>query len=265
MFDRFTERARRVMTLARTEAQALRNDYIGTEHVLLGLVQEGTGVAAQVLKNLDVDLKKVRAEVEGLVEQGTSPATRGQFPFTPRAKRVLELALEEAQGLGHNYIGTEHLLLGLIRENDGPAAHVLRNLGVGTEAVREEVAELLGVESHVLPGLPGMPGSASRPRLPGRRPPLSFEDFSVFLDWARRRLPPPPDVAEVEKALADRTAEMQEAVAREEYEEAAAVRRAVEDLRTRLLAALVDWKERAWKDFWDHEATRDPGEGPRAG
>ncbi len=147
MFDRFTERARKVMTLARQEAQKLNNDYIGTEHILLGLVQEGSGVAAQVLKNLDVDLRKVRAEVERLVEQGTSPVSGSQLPFTPRAKRVLELALEEAQTLGHNYIGTEHLLLGLIRESDGPAAHVLQNLGVKPEDVREEVVELLGADA----------------------------------------------------------------------------------------------------------------------
>ena len=147
MFDRFTERARKVMTLARQEAQKLNNDYIGTEHILLGLVQEGSGVAAQVLKNLEVDLRKVRAEVERLVEQGTSPVTGTQLPFTPRAKRVLELALEEAQNLGHNYIGTEHLLLGLIRESDGPAAHVLQNLGVKPEEVREEVVELLGADA----------------------------------------------------------------------------------------------------------------------
>jgi ATP-dependent Clp protease ATP-binding subunit ClpC len=146
MFDRFTERARKVMTLARQEAQKLNNDYIGTEHILLGLVQEGSGVAAQVLKNLDVDLRKVRAEVERLVEQGTSPVSGSQLPFTPRAKRVLELAMEEAQTLGHNYIGTEHLLLGLIRESDGPAAHVLQNLGVKPEEVREEVVELLGAD-----------------------------------------------------------------------------------------------------------------------
>ncbi|HEU4395102.1 MAG TPA: ATP-dependent Clp protease ATP-binding subunit [Planctomycetota bacterium] len=147
MFDRFTERARKVMTLARQEAQKLNNDYIGTEHILLGLVQEGSGVAAQVLKNLDVDLRKVRAEVERLVEHGTSPVSGTQLPFTPRAKRVLELALEEAQNLGHNYIGTEHLLLGLIRESDGPAAHVLQNLGVKPEDVREEVIELLGADA----------------------------------------------------------------------------------------------------------------------
>ncbi|MCU0726321.1 MAG: ATP-dependent Clp protease ATP-binding subunit [Planctomycetes bacterium] len=147
MFDRFTERARKVMGLARQEAQRFGHDYIGTEHVLLGLVQEGNGVAAQVLKNLDVEMKKIRIEVEKLVKNGTNTVSMGQLPFTPRAKKVLELALEEAQSLGHNYIGTEHLLLGLIKENEGIAAQVLMNLDVKLEEVREEVLELLGAQS----------------------------------------------------------------------------------------------------------------------
>ncbi len=146
MFDRFTDRARKVMGLARQEAQRFNHDYIGTEHILLGLVQEGSGVAASVLKNLDIDLKKIRQEVEKLVSNGTSMVTMGQLPFTPRAKKVLELSLEEASNLGHTYIGTEHLLLGLIRENEGIAAQVLRNLKVKLEDVRDEVLELLGAE-----------------------------------------------------------------------------------------------------------------------
>jgi ATP-dependent Clp protease ATP-binding subunit ClpC len=147
MFDRFTDRARKVMGLARQEAQRLNHEYIGTEHILLGLVQEGSGVAANVLKNLSVDLKKIRQEVEKLVKTGPSMVTMGQLPFTPRAKKVLELALEEASNLGHNYIGTEHILLGLIRERDGKAAKVLTNLGVKLEQVREEVLEFLGAEA----------------------------------------------------------------------------------------------------------------------
>jgi ATP-dependent Clp protease ATP-binding subunit ClpC len=146
MFDRFTDRARKVMGLARQEAQRFNHDYIGTEHVLLGLVQEGSGVAASVLKNLDIDLKKIRLEVEKLVSNGTTMVTMGQLPFTPRAKKVLELSLEEASNLGHTYIGTEHLLLGLIRENEGIAAQVLRNLSVKLDDVREEVLELLGAD-----------------------------------------------------------------------------------------------------------------------
>jgi ATP-dependent Clp protease ATP-binding subunit ClpC len=146
MFDRFTDRARKVMGLARQEAQRFNHDYIGTEHILLGLVQEGSGVAASVLKNLDIDLKKIRHEVEKLVSSGTTMVTMGQLPFTPRAKKVLELSLEEASNLGHTYIGTEHLLLGLIRENEGIAAQVLRNLKVKLEDVRDEVLELLGAD-----------------------------------------------------------------------------------------------------------------------
>ncbi len=146
MFDRFTDRARKVMGLARQEAQRFNHDYIGTEHILLGLVQEGAGVAASVLKNLDVDLKKIRHEVEKLVASGTTMVTMGQLPFTPRAKKVLELASRRRSNLGHTYIGTEHLLLGLIREDEGIAAQVLRNLKVKLEEVREEVLELLGAE-----------------------------------------------------------------------------------------------------------------------
>ena len=127
MFDRFTERARKVMSLARQEAQRFNHEYLGTEHVLLGLVQEGSGVAARVLKRLDVELRKIRLEVEKIVKNGTNMVTMGQLPFTPRAKKVLELALEEAQNLGHNYIGTEHILLGLLREEEGLAARVLES------------------------------------------------------------------------------------------------------------------------------------------
>ena len=115
MFDRFTDRAKKVMNLARQEAQRFNHEYLGTEHVLLGLVQEGSGVAANVLKNMGIDLNKIRMEVEKIVKTGPSMVTMGQLPFTPRAKKVLELSMEEAGTIGHNYIGTEHLLLGLIQ------------------------------------------------------------------------------------------------------------------------------------------------------
>jgi len=146
MFERFTERARKVMSLARQEAQRLNHEYIGTEHILLGLIQEGSGVAANVLKNLDVDPRKIRAEVERMVKPGSNVVQMGQLPFTPRAKKVLELALEEANNLGHNYIGTEHLLLGLLREHDSVAAQALTALGLKLDALRDEVLEFLGAE-----------------------------------------------------------------------------------------------------------------------
>jgi ATP-dependent Clp protease ATP-binding subunit ClpC len=134
------------MTLARQEAHRYNHHYLVTEHILLGLVQEGSGVAANVLRNMNIDLAKIRTEVEKLVKTGPSMVTMGQLPFTPRAKKVLELSMEEAGNLGHNYIGTEHLLLGLIKENEGIAAKVLTNLGVKLEDVREEVLEFLGAE-----------------------------------------------------------------------------------------------------------------------
>ncbi|MEM7204224.1 MAG: ATP-dependent Clp protease ATP-binding subunit [Planctomycetota bacterium] len=148
MFDRFTDRAKKVMSFARQEAQRFNHEYIGTEHILLGLVQEGSGVAANVLKNMSIDLEKIRLEVEKIVKTGPSMVTMGQLPFTPRAKKVLELSMEEASQLNHNYIGTEHLLLGLIKENEGIAAQVLMNLGIKLEDVREEVLEFLGASDN---------------------------------------------------------------------------------------------------------------------
>ena len=144
MFERLTDRARKVMALANQEAQRLNHEYIGTEHILLGLVKEGSGVGANVLKNLDIDLRKVRIEVEKLVKTGPEMVTMGKLPQTPRAKKVIEYAIEEARNLNHNYVGTEHLLLGLLREHDGVAAQVLMNLGLKLEEVREEVLNLLG-------------------------------------------------------------------------------------------------------------------------
>lgn len=144
MYERFTDRARKVMQLANQEAQRFNHEYIGTEHILLGLVKEGSGVAANVLKNLDVDLRKIRLEVEKLVQSGPEMVTMGKLPQTPRAKKVIEYSMEEARNLNHNYVGTEHILLGLLSEQEGVAAQVLMNLGLKLEEVREEVLNLLG-------------------------------------------------------------------------------------------------------------------------
>ncbi len=171
MFERFTDRARKVMALANQEAQRFNHEYIGTEHILLGLVKEGSGVGANVLKNLDVDLRKVRLEVEKLVKRGPDMVTMGRLPQTPRAKKVIEYAIEEARSLNHNYVGTEHLLLGLLREQDGVAAQVLMNLGLRLEDVREEVLNLLGAgietEEGGAPAPPGEPkkGKSKTPAL----------------------------------------------------------------------------------------------------
>ncbi|NTV53233.1 MAG: AAA family ATPase, partial [Candidatus Firestonebacteria bacterium] len=144
MFDKFTERAKKVINLAREEAGRLGHDYIGTEHILLGLIREGGGVAAAVLENMGLDLERIRLEVEKSINMGGGTLTLGEVPFTPRAKRVLELAVEEAQALGHNYIGTEHILLGLIREGEGVASKVLEQFNVRIDKAREMTIYLLG-------------------------------------------------------------------------------------------------------------------------
>jgi ATP-dependent Clp protease ATP-binding subunit ClpC len=144
MYERFTDRARKVMQLANQEALRFNHEFIGTEHILLGLIQEGSGVAANVLKNLDIDLRKIRLEIEKIVQTGPDIVISSKLPQTPRAKKVIEFAIEEARNLNHNYVGTEHLLLGLLREQEGVAAQVLMNLGLKLEDVREEVLNLLG-------------------------------------------------------------------------------------------------------------------------
>jgi len=148
MFERFTEKAIKVIMLAQEEARRLGHNFVGTEQILLGLIGEGTGVAAKVLKSLGVNLKDSRIEVEKIIGRG-SGFVAVEIPFTPRAKRVLELSLEEARQLGHNYIGTEHLLLGLIREGEGVAARVLENLNIDLTKVRTQVIRMLGETAEV--------------------------------------------------------------------------------------------------------------------
>ena len=156
MFERFTDRARRVVVLAQEEARRLNHNYIGTEHILLGLIREGDGVAAKALESLGISLDAVRQQVEEIIGQGQQ-APSGHIPFTPRAKKVLELSLREAPQLGHNYIGTEHILLGLIREGDGVAAQVLVKLGADLNRVRQQVIQLLHGHQARRPGRPDPP------------------------------------------------------------------------------------------------------------
>ncbi len=163
MFNRFTERARKVIILAKEEARRFNHDYIGTEHILLGLIREGEGVAAAVLQKLEISLENIRLEIEKLVQPGPTTQIIGDIPFTPRAKKALELAAEEARSLGHNYIGTEHLLLGLIREGEGIASQVLLNLGMDLNSVRNEVMNLLG---SALPGMSPQGAQATKSKTP---------------------------------------------------------------------------------------------------
>ena len=152
MFERFTDRARRVVVLAQDEARRLNQNYIGTEHLLLGLIHEGDGIAARALETMGISLEAVRAQVIEIIGEGEQPTT-GHIPFTPRARKVLEYSMREALQLGHNYIGTEHILLGLLREGDGVASQVLVNLGADLNTVRQTVIELLsGFQGGNAPG-----------------------------------------------------------------------------------------------------------------
>jgi len=170
MFERFTDRARRVVVLAQEEARLLNHNYIGTEHILLGLLREGEGVACMALAKLGISLEAVRTQVAEIIGHGGSSPS-GHIPFTPRAKKVLELSLREALQLGHDYIGTEHILLGLLREGEGVAAQVLVKLGANLSSVRQQAIQIMsevGIESVIDPRGPGERGEG---RLrPGRRP-----------------------------------------------------------------------------------------------
>jgi ATP-dependent Clp protease ATP-binding subunit ClpC len=183
MYERFTDRARKVMQLANQEAQRFNHEYIGTEHILLGLVKEGSGVAANVLKNLDVDLRKIRMEVEKIVQAGPDMVTMGKLPHTPRAKKVIEYAIEEARNLNHNYVGTEHLLLGLLREQEGVAAQVLMNLNLKLDEVREEVLNLLG---HGMESSGGEPGERA-PKGGGKSKTPALDSFGRDLTELARQ------------------------------------------------------------------------------
>jgi ATP-dependent Clp protease ATP-binding subunit ClpC len=172
VFERFTERARQVVVFAQDEARALRHNYIGTEHLLLGLLREEEGVAARTLVSVGMTLERARAEVERIVGIGEVELTSGQIPFTPRAKRMLELALREALSMGHNHIGTEHVLLGLSRDDKAMAVKILRNAGIEPEGVQEKVVLMLG------PGLrPGSP-------LPRRGLRRRWQIETLLIGWA---------------------------------------------------------------------------------
>jgi four helix bundle protein len=180
MFERFTDRARKVMALANQEAQRFNHEYIGTEHILLGLVKEGSGVGATAMKNLGVDIKKLRLEVEKLVKSGPDMVTMGKLPQTPRAKRAIEYAIEEALALNHNYVGTEHILLGLLRERDGVAAQVLMNLGLTLDGVRNEVLKLLGVGEEGEPTQPCEPCAVSSGTREQKQDAASYKDLPAW-------------------------------------------------------------------------------------
>jgi ATP-dependent Clp protease ATP-binding subunit ClpA len=221
MFERFTDRARRSLFLSQEEARLLNHNYVGTEHLLLGLVSEGQGVAAKALESLGISLQTVRAQVEEIIGHGQWAPT-GHIPFTPRAKKVLELSLREATQLGHNYIGTEHILLGLVREGEGVAAQVLVKLGADLSRVRQQVIQLLS-------GYVGGREAGARTRLV--------------------RMTVPEELRQAEQQLAQVRGEKEQAIQVQDFEKAAALR----DQERQLLTRLAKW-ERAWTAGVDLEA-----------
>jgi ATP-dependent Clp protease ATP-binding subunit ClpC len=216
MFERFTDRARQVVVLAQEEARMLNHNYIGTEHILLGLIHEGEGVAAKALKSLGIRLEAVRQQVEEIIGQGQQ-APSGHIPFTPRAKKALELSLREAQQLGHNYIGTEHILLGLIREGEGVAAQVLVRLGADLNRVRQQVIQLL----HGYQGKePAAAGAGQRHRLPGLAAEflLRIDAIESRLSELEFRVGTGPDVRALDAEIAQARRDTESAIAKQDVE-----------------------------------------------
>jgi len=240
MFERFTDRARRVVVLAQEEARMLNHNYIGTEHILLGLVGEGEGVATRTLESLGISLDAVRQQVGEIMDRGHE-APSGHIPFTPRAKKVLELSLREALQLGHGYVGTEHILLGLIREGDGVAAQVLVKLGADLDRVLQQVILLLyghqGPDAGSSGSHPGAGAGAGRP-----------DDVLARLDALDRRLTAlerwvsiQPDLEDLDQQIAQVRREKEAADARQDSRAATALRA----MEKQLLAARAD-REKEW-------------------
>jgi ATP-dependent Clp protease ATP-binding subunit ClpA len=242
MFQRFTDRARRVVVLAQEEARNLNHDYVGTEHVLLGLIHEGEGVAAKALEAVGISLPGLRQKVEETVGQGQgSPSAH--IPFTPRTKKVLELSLREAHMLGHDYIGTEHILLGLIREGDGVAAQVLVSLGADLNRVRQQVMELLEAYKTERPS-PEI--SRTIRRVSGRLAEDALarvESLSSRLTAIERWVGMRADVDDLDQEIAKVRLDKEAAVDRQDFEAAAAQRDKEKDLLTARATREKEWRE----------------------
>jgi ATP-dependent Clp protease ATP-binding subunit ClpA len=224
MFERFSDRARRVVVLAQEEARILNHNYIGTEHILLGLIHEGQGVAAKALQSLGISLGAVRRQVEQIIGRGQQ-APSGHIPFTPRAKKVLELSLREAHELGHDFIGTEHILLGLIREGEGVAAQVLVRLGADLNRVRQQVIQLLHGHQGKEPAaswkdIPGAP-----PRGQGPADVLSgVTELGARLSAIEQRMGTGPVTADLDQQIAQVRGDRESAIDTQDFEQAASLR-----------------------------------------
>ena len=240
MFERFTDRTRRVVVLAQEEARMLNHNYIGTEHILLGLIREGDGYAARTLESLGISLDAVRQQVEEIIGRGQQ-APSGHIPFTPRAKKVLELSLRESLQLGHNYIGTEHILLGLLREGDGVAAQVLVTLGADLNRVRQQVIQLLhGYQGQDVESAGPRPGGRAPAGLPGDAL-ARFDALDRRLTALERWVSMQPDLEDLDQEIAQVRRDKQDAAARQDSGAATALR----DKEKQLLADRAD-REKEW-------------------
>jgi len=238
MFERFTDRARRVVVLAQDEARRLDHNYIGTEHILLGLIHEGDGIAAQALQSLGISLDAVRQQVEEIIGRGQQ-APVGHIPFTPRAKKVLELSLSESLQLGQDYIGTEHVLLGLVREGDGVAAQVLVRLGADLNRVRQQVIQLLHGHQEKEP-VPTASAERELRLLPGVQ--AHLEAIEQRLTVIEQRVGTGPEISDLdEQQIAQVRREKESAIDAQDFEQAASLRG-----RERDLLAARTARERQW-------------------
>jgi ATP-dependent Clp protease ATP-binding subunit ClpA len=240
MLERFTDRARRVVKLAEEEARRFDHNYIGTEHILLGLIREGEGVAAKALESLGISLDAVRQQVEEIIGQGQQ-APFDVIPFTPRSKKVLELSLRESQQLGHNYIGTEHILLGLIREGDGVAAQVLVKLGADLNRVRQQVIQLIAAPQQPghLPPREGVPVTEVQARLDAIEGRLAAIDG--LLAVVEQRVGIRPDTTDLDEQIDRVRGERQAAADAQEYEQAASLRDREKELLASKAARQEQW------------------------
>jgi hypothetical protein len=241
MLERFTDRARRVVKLAEEEARMLNHNYIGTEHILLGLIYEGEGVGAKALESLGISLEAVRQQVEEVIGQGQQVPSE-VIPFTPRAKKVLELSLRESLQLGHTYIGTEHILLGLIREGDGVAAQVLVKLGAGLNQVRQQVITLVSGQQpqpdRLLPQA-SAPVTGVQARLDAIEARLGAID--VHLTAVEQRVGLRPDTTDLDEQIGSARGERHAAADAQEYEQAAALRDREQELLAAKAARHEEW------------------------
>jgi ATP-dependent Clp protease ATP-binding subunit ClpC len=243
MFERFTDRARRVVVLAQEEARMLNHNYIGTEHILLGLIHEGEGVAAKALESLGISLEAVRQQVEEIIGQGQQ-APSGHIPFTPRAKKVLELSLREAQRLGHNYIGTEHILLGLIREGEGVAAQVLVKLGADLSRVRQQVIQLLHGYQGKEPAAAGEPPSGWAGREGRTLLPQLLDRVTAMesrLSAIEQRVGTGPDMRELDQQIDQACRDREAAIDAQDYENAAVLRDREKQLAAEKASRQEEW------------------------